>query len=171
MGDLRCFNAHGATSANTTASNVLRSQDENDRRTAEDIRLFAFLYTRFQQVNENFYRTTVELCSRYLLLWLAFTVENSYPQGKSDLEFIGKFHEKFAGRRWVIEFKCYSNAELTKMKTTVDKFTIQEADMEQIRGYATGLRSQYAEARISLHVIYCFGNQGFRVFDVTEANC
>ncbi|MEI6262758.1 MAG: AAA family ATPase [Deltaproteobacteria bacterium] len=121
----------------------------------------------FQQVNENFYRTTFyELCSRYLSSWLAFTVESSYPQGKSDLEFIGKFHEKFAGRRWVIEFKYYSNADLTKMKTTVDKFTLQEADTEQIRGYATGLRAQYAEARISLHVIYCFGNQGFRVFDV-----
>jgi Predicted AAA-ATPase/PD-(D/E)XK nuclease superfamily len=121
----------------------------------------------FQQVNENFYRTTFyELCSRYLSSWLAFTVENSYPQGKSDLEFIGKFHEKFAGRRWVIEFKYYSNADLTKMKTTVDKFTLQEADTEQIRGYATGLRAQYAEAIISLHVIYCFGNQGFRVFDV-----
>jgi hypothetical protein len=121
----------------------------------------------FQQVNENFYRTTFyELCSRYLSSWLAFTVENSYPQGKSDLEFIGKLHEKFAGRRWVIEFKYYSNADLTKMKTTVDKFTLQEADTEQIRGYATGLRAQYAEARISLHVIYCFGNQGFRVFDV-----
>jgi len=121
----------------------------------------------FQQVNENFYRTTFyELCSRYLSSWLAFTVESSYPQGKSDLEFIGKFHEKFAGRRWVIEFKYYSNADLTKMKTTVDNFTIQEADTEQIRGYATGLMAQYAEARISLHVIYCFGNQGFRVFDV-----
>jgi hypothetical protein len=126
----------------------------------------------FQQVNENFYRTTFyELCSRYLSSWLAFTVESSYPQGKSDLEFIGKFHEKFAGRRWVIEFKYYSNAELTKMKTTVDKFTLQEADTEQIRGYATGLRAQYAEARISLHVIYCFGNQGFRVFDVTDTHC
>jgi hypothetical protein len=123
----------------------------------------------FAQVNENFYRTTFyELCSRYLSSWLAFTVESSYPQGRSDLEFIGKFHEKFAGRRWVIEFKYYSNSELTKMKTTVENFTLQEADTEQIRGYAAGLRSQYAEAVISLHVIYCFGNQGFRVFEVAN---
>jgi len=123
----------------------------------------------FAQVNENFYRTTFyELCSRYLSSWLAFTVESSYPQGRSDLEFIGKFHEKFAGRRWVIEFKYYSNSELTKMKTTVENFTLQEADTEQILGYAAGLRSQYAEAVISLHVIYCFGNQGFRVFEVTN---
>jgi hypothetical protein len=124
----------------------------------------------FQQVNENFYRTTFyELCSRYLSSWLAFTVESSYPQGKSDLEFIGKFHEKFAGRRWVIEFKYYSNADLTKMKTTVENFTLQEADTEQILGYAAGLKIQYAEARISLHIIYCFGNQGFRVFDVINS--
>jgi hypothetical protein len=52
------------------------------------------------------------------------------------------------------------------MKTTVGNFTLQGADTEQIRGYAAGLKIQYAEARISLHVIYCFGNQGFRVFDV-----
>jgi hypothetical protein len=50
----------------------------------------------------------------------------------------GKFHEKFAGRRWVIEFKYYSNAELTKMKTTIDKFTLQEADTEQIGGMQPG---------------------------------
>ena len=124
----------------------------------------------FMQVNENFYRTTFyELCSRYLSSWLAFTVESSYPQGRSDLEFIGKFHEKFAGRRWVIEFKYYSNAELGKMKTTIENFTLQKADTEQIQGYAAGLRTQYAEAVISLHVIYCFGNQGFRVFDITNA--
>jgi hypothetical protein len=125
----------------------------------------------FAQVNENFYRTTFyELCSRYLSSWLAFTVESSYPQGRSDLEFIGKFHEKFAGRRWVIEFKYYSNAELSKMKTTIENFSLQKADTEQIRGYAAGLQTRYAEARISLHVIYCFGNQGYRVFDVTNSS-
>ncbi len=60
----------------------------------------------FQQVNENFYRTTFfELCSRYLSRWFTWNAERSYPQGKSDLEFVGKYHEKFAGLRWVIEFK------------------------------------------------------------------
>ena len=54
------------------------------------------------------------------------------------------------------------------MKTTVENFTLQQADTEQIRGYAAGLRSQYAEAVISLHVIYCFGNQEFRVFEVAN---
>jgi hypothetical protein len=123
----------------------------------------------FQQVNENFYRTTFyELCSRYLSSWLAFTVENSYPQGNSDLEFIGKFHEKFAGMRWVMEFKYFSNAELSRMKATIEAFTLREEDTEQIRGYAEGVRQQYPECRTFLHVIYCFGNQGFRVFEVAE---
>lgn len=54
----------------------------------------------FMQVNENFYRTTFyELCSRYLSPWFTWNVERSYPEGRSDLEFVGKFNERFAGHR------------------------------------------------------------------------
>ncbi|MCP4405928.1 MAG: hypothetical protein GY801_52625 [bacterium] len=56
----------------------------------------------FQQVNENFYRTTfMELCSRYLSKWFTWNVERSYPKGRTDLEFVGKYHEKYAGLRIV----------------------------------------------------------------------
>jgi hypothetical protein len=122
----------------------------------------------FQQVNENFYRTTFyELCSRYLSRWFVWHVERSYPQGKSDLEFVGKYHEKFAGLRWVIEFKYISNTELSKKyKTNLDGFQLIQADTEQINGYVDGLRKEYPEAKISQFVIYCFGNQGFKVFEV-----
>jgi len=121
----------------------------------------------FQQVNENFYRTTFfELCSRYLSRWFTFNVERSYPQGRSDLEFVGKYNEKFAGVRMVIEFKYFSNAELKKMKTTVKKFRLRKEDTLQIAGYAEGLKSEYPLAEISQYVIYCFGNQGFKVFEV-----
>ncbi len=121
----------------------------------------------FSQVNENFYRTTFfELCSRYLSNWFTWNVERSYPQGKSDLEFVGKYHEKFAGLRWVIEFKYYSNAELSRLKTSIEAFEVQHEDLEQIAGYVEGLKAEYPEARISQYVIYCFGNQGFRVFAV-----
>jgi hypothetical protein len=66
----------------------------------------------FAQMNENFYRTTFyELCSRYLSTWFTWNLERLYPQGRSDLEFVGKYHEKFAGLRWVIEFKYFSNTE------------------------------------------------------------
>jgi hypothetical protein len=121
----------------------------------------------FQQVNENFYRTTFfELCSRYLSPWFTWNVERSYPQGKSDLEFVGKYHEKFAGLRWVIEFKYLSNSKLQTEKISIERFALPAEDSEQIQGYAQGLRQEYPEARIALFVVYCFGNQGFRVFSL-----
>ncbi|MCK5523965.1 MAG: AAA family ATPase [Thiomargarita sp.] len=126
--------------------------------------------TIFAQVNENFYRTTFyELCSRYLSRWFLWHVERSYPQGKSDLEFVGKYNEKFAGLRWVIEFKYYSNTALKKSKTSIKNWELLEEDTGQIKGYVEGLKKEYPEARISQFVIYCFGNQGFRVFTVDEA--
>lgn len=121
----------------------------------------------FTKVNENFYRTTFfELCSRYLSKWFTWNIERSYPSGKSDLEFVGKYHEQFAGLRWVIEFKYYSNSEFRKFNTTIDAFELQPADTVQIAGYVAGLRREYPEAQIAQYVIYCFGNQGFRVFAV-----
>ncbi|MDM8560517.1 AAA family ATPase [Candidatus Parabeggiatoa sp. HSG14] len=123
----------------------------------------------FQQVNENFYRTTFyELCSRYLSHWFVWHVERSYPQGKSDLEFVGKYNEKFAGLRWVIEFKYYSNTKFKELKTSIEKFKLIETDTQQIKGYVEGLKKEYPEAKISQFVIYCFGNQGFKVFEVSS---
>ncbi len=121
----------------------------------------------FQQVNENFYRTTFfELCSRYLSRWFVWHVERSYPQGKSDLEFVGKYHEKFAGVRWVIEFKYYSNTKFKEFKTSIEKFELQDEHTRQIAGYVEGLKKEYPEAQISQFVIYCISNQGFRVFAI-----
>lgn len=123
----------------------------------------------FQKVNENFYRTTFfELCSRFLSRWFTWNLERSYPQGRTDLEFVGKFHEKFAGIRMVIEFKYYSNAEFKKLKTSIKDFKLQQSHTDQIAGYVQGLKQEYHEARVSLHVIYCFGNKGFKVFDVKK---
>lgn len=121
----------------------------------------------FTKVNENFYRSTFfELCSRYLSKWFTWNMERSYPSGKSDLEFVGKYHEKFAGLRWVIEFKYYSNSEFRKFNTPLDTFQLQPEDTVQIKGYVEGLRREYPEAQIAQFVIYCVGNQGFRVFAV-----
>ncbi|MEZ4714041.1 MAG: AAA family ATPase [Caldilineaceae bacterium] len=119
----------------------------------------------FAKVNENFYRATFfELCSRYLSHLFTWNVERSYPSGKSDLEFVGKYHEKFAGLHWVIEFKYFSNSEFRKFNTTIDAFQLRAEDTAQIAGYVEGLRGEYPEARIEQYVIYCFGNQGYRVF-------
>lgn len=66
---------------------------------------------------------------------------------------MGKYHEQFAGMRIVIEFKYFSNSELKK-------------DTLQIAGYVAGLKEEYPEAKVSQYVIYCFGNRGFKVFDL-----
>ena len=120
-------------------------------------------------VNENFYRTTFyELCSRHLSRWFSWHLERSYPKGKSDLEFVGQYHERFANLRWAIEFKYYSNTEFKKkFKTTIAAFQVQAEDTEQVQGYVEGLRQEFPRAQIECYVIYCIGNQGFRVFLVT----
>ncbi|TWI73053.1 PD-(D/E)XK nuclease superfamily protein [Desulfobotulus alkaliphilus] len=121
----------------------------------------------FSQVNENFYRTTFyELCSRYLSSWFTWNVERSYPKGRTDLEFVGKFNECFAGIRMVIEFKYFSNAAFKKLNTKIEDFSLMPEDTEQIAGYVEGLKKEYPEAKVTQHVIYCFGNGGFKVFDL-----
>ncbi|MEZ4866580.1 MAG: AAA family ATPase [Caldilineaceae bacterium] len=125
----------------------------------------------FQRVNENFYRATFfELCSTYLSPWFTWNMERSYPEGKSDLEFVGKYHEKFAGMRLVLEFKYISNRRLQREQIKIDEFKLPTNDTEQIRGYARGLHKEYPEAQIALFVIYCFGNQGYRIFPVDNNN-
>lgn len=121
----------------------------------------------FNKISENFYRTTFyELCSRYLSTWYTWNLERSYPSGRSDLEFVGKFHTEFASLRYVIEFKYYSHAEMDRQKIKIEAFSLQPEDHLQIDGYCQGLVQEYPEAKVSKFVIYCFGNRGFRVFDV-----
>ncbi len=74
--------------------------------------------------------------------------------------------EQFAGLRWVIEFKYYSNTAFKKLKTSIADFALQPDDTQQIAGYVEGLSQEYPQARVSQFVIYCFGNQGFRVFEL-----
>ena len=121
----------------------------------------------FTSVNENFYRTTFyELCSRYLSTWFTWNVERSYPEGRSDLEFVGKYHERFAGLRLVIQFKYLSNTEFSRMKEKLEDFKMRKEDTIQIEGYAKSLIQENPEAHIRLFVIYCIGNTGFKIFGI-----
>ncbi|MCP4148343.1 MAG: AAA family ATPase, partial [bacterium] len=75
----------------------------------------------FQQVNENFYRTTFfELCRQHLSSYFTFALEKSYAGGRTDLEFIGKYHTQFAGLRFLLEFKYYSNARWKKSSSKIN---------------------------------------------------
>ncbi|KPA16031.1 protein containing DUF1703, partial [Candidatus Magnetomorum sp. HK-1] len=121
----------------------------------------------FSQVNENFYRTTFfELCSRHLSKWFTWDMERSYPKGRTDLEFVGKYNEKYAGFRIVIEFKYISNAKFKKLKIPIDDFQLQETDASQLKKYVVDIAKEWPKASIEQYVIYCFGNKGFRVFNI-----
>jgi len=121
----------------------------------------------FSQINENFYRSTFYyVCMENLHPWFSWNIERSYPKGKSDLEFVGKHHEKFAGTRWVIEFKYYPKSKMRKEKIDLKTFKLDDDDTKQINGYVEGLMEEYPEAQVSKFVIYCFANVGFRLFKV-----
>jgi len=121
----------------------------------------------FSKVNENFYRTTFfELCSRHLSKWFTWDMEKSYPQERTDLEFVGKYNEKYAGLRIVIEFKYFSNIKLKDLKISIDQFQLREKDATQLKNYGKYIKNSWPQATIEQYLIYCFGNQGFRIFEV-----
>ncbi len=68
--------------------------------------------------------------------------------------------------RWWAAEGIFSHAAFRKLQTTLDRFTLQPEDTEQIAGYVEGLLQEYPQARASQYVIYCIGNQGWRVFEV-----
>jgi len=132
----------------------------------------------FQQVNENFYRTTFfELCRQHLSDYFTWAVEKSYSSGRTDLEFIGKYHTKFAGLRYLLEFKYYSNTRWDKISRTlpspaagkkssgkISQFQAPEEDIKQLEAYETEWKKGHPQAGNKSFLVYCFGNKGFRVF-------
>lgn len=121
----------------------------------------------FQQVNENFYRTTFfELCRQHLSEYFTFAVEKSYPGGRTDLEFVGKFDNRFSNLRFLLEFKYYSNAQLAKTGNTIDQFKAPEKDIAQLKTYEVEWKKEHPGLGNKSFLVYCFGNQGFKVFPV-----
>ncbi|WP_304018671.1 hypothetical protein [Methanospirillum hungatei] len=49
-----------------------------------------------------------------------------------------------------MEFKYYSNADCAKKKCSLNDFSYKQRDIEQIRGYARGLKEEDPEAKISV---------------------
>ena len=66
----------------------------------------------------------------------------------------------------MIEFKYYPTPNL-KAQDTLTDFQQQAEDTQQITGYSLRLQQEFPRAHIERYVIYCIGNQGFRVFAVT----
>ncbi len=127
----------------------------------------------FQQVNENFYRTTFfDLCRQHLSRYFTWALESSYASGRTDLEFIGKYHNRFAGLRFLLEFKYYSNARLNKISAglrvsdKISQFQPPSKDIEQLKAYGEEWKKEHPGPGNKSFLVYCFGNQGFRVFPV-----
>lgn len=53
------------------------------------------------------------------------------------------------------------------MNTSIESFSVRDEDTKQIMGYAEGLRSEYPQALVRMFVIYCIGNLGFKVIEVS----
>ena len=136
----------------------------------------------FRQVNENFYRTTFfDLCRQHLSDYFTWELEKSYSIGRTDLEFIGKYHGKFAGLRFLLEFKYYSNAQWNKISRSlpmqspgkktgrktdwkISQFQAPGKDLNQLKAYETEWKKAYPGPGNKSFLVYCFGNKGFRVF-------
>ena len=91
-------------------------------------------------------------------------MERSYPKGRTDLEFVGKYNEKYADLRIVIAFKYFSNAKFKAFKCKIDDFHRQADDALQLKKYVDDIKKEWPKATIESWLIYCFGNQGFRIF-------
>jgi hypothetical protein len=151
----------------------------------------------FQRVNENFYRTTFfDLCRQHLSNYFTWTLESSYASGRTDLEFIGKYHTQFAGLRFLLEFKYYSNARWNKIRrelpvsaaenkysqtgqpgkptkknkkknvTKISQFQALEKDIKQLQAYEAEWKKKHPHPGNKSFLVYCFGNQGYRVFPI-----
>ena len=120
----------------------------------------------FDKANENFFRTTFyELCLRYLSYDFVLNIESNYPSGRSDLEFLGKYHTKYKNLKWVVEFKHFSK-ENAKKEGIYDLTEAREQEISQVSAYGNDILKDFPDYDISLFVIYTISHETFRVFKV-----
>ncbi|MCP4148638.1 MAG: AAA family ATPase, partial [bacterium] len=99
-----------------------------------------------------------------------FALEKSYAGRRTDLEFIGKFHTRFAGLRFLLEFKYYSNAlwkkSSAKSGKKLSEFQPPETDIKQLKTYEAQWKKEHPDGESKSFLVYCIGNHGFKVFPV-----
>ncbi|MCK5809097.1 AAA family ATPase, partial [bacterium] len=120
----------------------------------------------FDKANENFFRTTFyELCIRYLSLYFVLNIESNYPSGRSDLEFLGKYHTQYKNLKWVVEFKHFSK-ENAKKEGIYDLKKAREEEIAQVSAYGNDILKDFPDYDMSLFVIYTISHETFKVFKV-----
>ncbi len=136
-------------------------------------KLFAGYFQRYleqipaqacDKVNENFYRTTFyELCTRYIFKNFVLNIESNYPSGRSDLEFLGKYHTEYKDLKWVVEFKHFSK-ESAKKENIYDLKEARPQEVKQVTGYANDILKQFPDYNVTCYVIYTISCETFRFF-------
>ena len=120
----------------------------------------------FGKTNENFFRTTFfELCSRYLSLRFTFAIEANHPSGRSDWEMLGKRGSGFDRKKYLLEFKYFTNKEANRDKV-LGMTQPRDEDVARVKGYGKDILAQFPEYEIVEAVVYIAGNKGFRFFKV-----
>jgi CRISPR-associated endonuclease/helicase Cas3 len=94
VGDASRFNAQGATPTNTTQRDVLRSEDENDWHSAEDIRLLASMAALFHDLgkaNDAFQKklkSTTPIADAYRHEWVSLRLFEAFVGNSSDEQWL-----------------------------------------------------------------------------------
>lgn len=100
VGDRKCFNSQGATPTNITSRDILRSQDENDWHTAEDIRLLASLAALFHDLgkaNDAFQKKLLKssrpIADAYRHEWVSLRLFEAFVGESRDEEWLTRLSE------------------------------------------------------------------------------
>jgi CRISPR-associated endonuclease/helicase Cas3 len=99
VGDAKQFNANGATPTNMTERNILRQDDENDWRTAHDIRLLAAmaaLFHDFGKANDTFQdklRGKGKLADPYRHEWVSLRLFQAFVGQDNDAMWLKRLAE------------------------------------------------------------------------------
>lgn len=99
VGDASRFNAHGATPTNTTQRDVLRSRDENNWHSAEDIRLLASMAALFHDLgkaNDAFQKklsSKKPIADAYRHEWVSLRLFEAFVGDSSDEQWLQRLVE------------------------------------------------------------------------------
>ena len=90
-------------------------------------------------------------------------IESNYRSGRSDLEFLGKYHTQYKNLKWVIEFKHFSKSAGRK-EGIYDLKEARIEEVKQVSGYADDILKKFPEYNITRYVIYTISCETFRIF-------
>lgn len=113
VGDARQFNEQGAVPTNITRRNILRTADENDWHTQEDIRLLTELAALLHDIGkaneafQNKLKTQKHLADAYRHEWVSLRMFEAFVNGSTDDDWLQRLSEitHKIGKTWLSSLK------------------------------------------------------------------